>query len=150
MKIWRGIPPFHPPKKKKMRGMGENVFTYIEWVRKVKGWGKEFYWNWNIAFPFAFALFRLISLGPLLKQNMLIFHFIHNIVTLYLNQKKKRKCPFVNAIVSLVFPLPLSTSIGLLSILSPKKIKKSHYIFRTTQMQWGPYWFRLISLNTHV
>ena len=117
-------PPFHPPKKNKMRGMGENVFTYIEWVRKVKGWGKEFYWNWNIAFPFAFALFRLISLGPLLKQNMLIFHFIHNIVTLYLNQKKKRKCPFVNAIVSLVFPLPLSTSIGLLSILSPKKKKK--------------------------
>ena len=114
-------PPFHPPKKKKkMRGMGENVFTYIEWVRKVKGWGKEFYWNWNIAFP----LFRLISLGPLLKQNMLIFYFIHNIVMLYLNQKKKRKCPFVNAIVSLVFPLPLSTSIGLLSILSPKKKKK--------------------------
>ena len=124
MKIWRGIPPFTLQKKNKMRGMGENVFTYIEWVRKVKGWGKEFYWNWNIAFPFAFALFRLISLGPLLKQNMLIFHFIHNIVTLYLNQKKKRKCPFVNAIVSLVFPLPLSTSIGLLSILSPKKKKK--------------------------
>ena len=43
---------------------------------------------------------------------------------LYFNQKKKRKCPFVNAIVSLVFPLPLSTSIGLLSILSPKKKKK--------------------------
>ena len=43
---------------------------------------------------------------------------------LYLNQKKKRKCPFVNAVVSLVFPLPLSTSIGLLSILSPKKKKK--------------------------
>ena len=43
---------------------------------------------------------------------------------LYLNQKKKRKCPFVNAIVSLVFPLPLSTSIGLLSMLSPKKKKK--------------------------
>ena len=43
---------------------------------------------------------------------------------LYLNQKKKRKCPFVNAIVSLVFPLPLSTSIGLLSILSPNKKKK--------------------------
>ena len=48
---------------------------------------------------------------------------------LYLNQKKKRKCPFVNAIVSLVFPLPLSTSIGLLSILSPKKKKKKVIIY---------------------